>query len=118
MDCGIFCHGDTGCPVDNLIPEFNDFVYKGKWKEAVENLHSTNNFPEFTRKTLSCSCEGACTVGLIDKPVLIKAIERTIIDRAFDEGYRLQCLFLLNQPKPVNSLQQVQWLPNSWRARD
>lgn len=88
MDCGIpFCHGDTGCPVDNLIPEFNDFVYKGKWKEAVENLHSTNNFPEFTGRLCPAPCEGACTVGLIDKPVSIKAIERTIIDRAFDEGW-------------------------------
>lgn len=88
MDCGIpFCHGDTGCPVDNLIPEFNDFIYKGKWKEAVENLHSTNNFPEFTGRLCPAPCEGACTVGLIDKPVSIKAIERTIIDRAFEEGW-------------------------------
>ncbi|MBP9888380.1 MAG: glutamate synthase subunit beta [Leptospiraceae bacterium] len=88
MDCGIpFCHGDTGCPVDNLIPEFNDFVYKGKWKEAVENLHSTNNFPEFTGRLCPAPCEGACTVGLVGQPVSIKGIERTIIDRAFEEGW-------------------------------
>lgn len=88
MDCGIpFCHGDTGCPVDNLIPEFNDLVYKGKWKEAIENLHSTNNFPEFTGRLCPAPCEGACTLGLIEQPVSIKAIERTIIDRAFDEGW-------------------------------
>jgi glutamate synthase (NADPH) small chain len=88
MDCGIpFCHGDTGCPVDNLIPEFNDLVYKGKWKEAVENLHSTNNFPEFTGRLCPAPCEGACTLGLIDPPVSIKAIERTIVDRGFAEGW-------------------------------
>ncbi|MCC5813203.1 MAG: glutamate synthase subunit beta [Leptospira sp.] len=88
MDCGIpFCHGDTGCPVDNLIPEFNDFVYKGKWKEAIENLHSTNNFPEFTGRLCPAPCESACTLGLIGPPVSIKSIERTIIDRAWSEGW-------------------------------
>ncbi len=88
MDCGIpFCHGDTGCPVDNLIPEFNDFVYRGKWKEAIENLHSTNNFPEFTGRLCPAPCESACTVGLIGSPVSIKSIERTIIDRAWKEGW-------------------------------
>jgi glutamate synthase (NADPH) small chain len=88
MDCGVpFCHSDTGCPVDNLIPEFNDLVYKGFWKEALDNLHSTNNFPEFTGRLCPAPCEGACTVGLIDKPVSIKAIERTIIDRGFSEGW-------------------------------
>ncbi|NCN10154.1 MAG: glutamate synthase subunit beta [Leptospira sp.] len=88
MDCGIpFCHGDTGCPVDNLIPEFNDYVYKGKFKEAIENLHSTNNFPEFTGRLCPAPCESACTLGIIGPPVSIKAIERTIIDRAWDEGW-------------------------------
>lgn len=87
MDCGIpFCHGETGCPVDNLIPEFNDLVYKGRWKEAIENLHSTNNFPEFTGRLCPAPCEGACTLGLIAPAVSIKGIERTIIDRAFDSG--------------------------------
>jgi glutamate synthase (NADPH/NADH) small chain len=88
MDCGIpFCHGDTGCPVDNLIPEFNDLVYKGKWKEAFENLSSTNNFPEFTGRLCPAPCESACTLGIIEPPVSIKAIERTIIDRAWQEGW-------------------------------
>jgi glutamate synthase (NADPH/NADH) small chain len=88
MDCGIpFCHGDTGCPVDNLIPEFNDYVYKGKFKEAIENLHSTNNFPEFTGRLCPAPCESACTLGLIEPSVSIKAIERTIIDRAWKEGW-------------------------------
>lgn len=88
MDCGIpFCHGDTGCPVDNLIPEFNDFVFKGRWKDAIDNLHSTNNFPEFTGRLCPAPCEGACTLGLIENPVSIKSIERTIIDRAFEEGW-------------------------------
>jgi len=88
MDCGIpFCHGDTGCPVDNLIPEFNDFVYRGRWKEAWENLAKTNNFPEFTGRLCPAPCESACTLGLIEPPVSIKAIERTIIDRAWEEGW-------------------------------
>lgn len=84
MDCGVaFCHGDTGCPVDNLIPEFNDLVYKGRMVDALECLHSTNNFPEFTGRLCPAPCEGACTLGLIDDPVSIKAIERSIIDTAF-----------------------------------
>ena len=88
MDCGIpFCQGETGCPVENLIPEFNDYVYNGLWKEAIENLHSTNNFPEFTGKLCPAPCESACVLGLIDKPVSIKAIEYTIIDRAYKEGW-------------------------------
>jgi len=88
MDCGIpFCHGDTGCPVDNLIPEFNDFVFKGRWKEAFENLSKTNNFPEFTGRLCPAPCESACTLGLIEPPVSIKSIERTIIDRAWEEGW-------------------------------
>jgi glutamate synthase (NADPH/NADH) small chain len=88
MDCGVpFCQGDTGCPVDNLIPEFNDLVYRGKWKEAIENLHSTNNFPEFTGRLCPAPCESACTLGLIEPSVSIKAIERTIIDKAFEYGF-------------------------------
>jgi len=88
MDCGVpFCHGDTGCPVDNLIPEFNDFVYRGKWKEALDNLHSTNNFPEFTGRLCPAPCESACVLGITDPPVAIKSIERTIIDRGFSEGW-------------------------------
>ena len=88
MDCGIpFCHGETGCPVDNLIPEFNDLVYRGRWKDALERLQSTNNFPEFTGRVCPAPCETACVVGLIEQPVAIKGIERTIIDRGFEEGW-------------------------------
>jgi len=88
MDCGIpFCHGETGCPVDNLIPEFNDFVYRGRWKEAWDNLSKTNNFPEFTGRLCPAPCESACTLGIIEPPVSIKSIERTIVDRAWEEGW-------------------------------
>ncbi|MCB1168445.1 MAG: glutamate synthase subunit beta, partial [Leptospiraceae bacterium] len=88
MDCGVpFCQGDTGCPVDNLIPEWNDLVYRGRWKEALENLHSTNNFPEFTGMLCPAPCESACVLGINEPPVAIKAMERTIIDRGFEEGW-------------------------------
>ena len=88
MDCGIpFCHGDTGCPVQNYIPEWNDLIYKGHWKEALDNLHSTNNFPEFTGRLCPAPCESACVLGINEKPVSIKAIEKTIIERGFDEGW-------------------------------
>ncbi len=88
MDCGIpFCQGDTGCPVDNLIPEWNDLVYHGLWREALDRLHSTNNFPEFTGMLCPAPCEYSCTLGLIQQPVSIKNIERTIIDRGFEEGW-------------------------------
>lgn len=88
MDCGIpFCHGETGCPVDNLIPEWNDLVYRGLWQEALQNLHSTNNFPEFTGMLCPAPCESACVLGLTDPPVAIKSIERFIIDRGFEEGW-------------------------------
>jgi len=88
MDCGIpFCHGDTGCPVQNYIPEWNDLVYKVHMKEALENLHSTNNFPEFTGRLCPAPCESACTLGINKVPVSIKAIERTIVDKGFEEGW-------------------------------
>lgn len=88
MDCGIpFCHGDTGCPVQNYIPEWNDLVYRDHWKEALENLHSTNNFPEFTGRLCPAPCESACVLGINDLPVTIKSIERAIIDRGFQEGW-------------------------------
>jgi glutamate synthase (NADPH/NADH) small chain len=88
MDCGIpFCHGDTGCPVENLIPEWNDLIYKGRWEEALKNLHSTNNFPEFTGRLCPAPCESACTLGLNSEPVTIKSIERAIIDKGFKEGW-------------------------------
>ncbi len=86
MDCGIpFCH--TGCPVNNQIPDWNNLVYEGDWKEAALNLHSTNNFPEVTGRVCPAPCEAACTLNIDDNPVNIKAIECAIADRAFDEGW-------------------------------
>jgi len=86
MDCGVpFCH--TGCPLTNLIPDWNDLVYRGRWKEAVRQLHATNNFPEFTGRICPAPCEAACVLGINEPPVTIKQIEKTIIDRAFEEGY-------------------------------
>lgn len=88
MDCGIpFCQSDSGCPIDNLIPEWNDLVYHGRWREALDRLHKTNNFPEFTGRVCPAPCEGACTLGIIDPPVTIKSIECAIIDRGFEEGW-------------------------------
>ena len=86
MDCGIpFCH--QGCPVNNLIPEWNDLVYRDDWKRAIEVLHSTNNFPEFTGRICPAPCEEACTLNLDDTPVTIKTIECAIVDRAWEEGW-------------------------------
>ena len=88
MDCGVpFCQSETGCPVDNLIPEWNDLVYNDRWREAIDRLHKTNNFPEFTGRTCPAPCEGACVLGITDPPVTIKNIENAVIDRAFDEGW-------------------------------
>jgi glutamate synthase (NADPH/NADH) small chain len=86
MDCGIpYCH--TGCPVNNQIPEWNDLVYQGNWQEAARDLHSTNNFPEFTGRICSAPCEEACTLNLEDAPVTIKSIEQAIADKAWAEGW-------------------------------
>ena len=86
MDCGIpFCH--NGCPVNNIIPEWNDLVYSGDWREAARVLHSTNNFPEFTERICPAPCESACTLNLTDEPVTIKSIECAIVDRAWAEGW-------------------------------
>jgi glutamate synthase (NADPH/NADH) small chain len=95
MDCGVpFCHtGEvignlaTGCPVNNLIPEWNDLVYQGKWREALDRLHLTNNFPEFTGRVCPAPCEGSCVLGINEPAVTIKSIERTIIDRGFESGW-------------------------------
>ncbi|MCA9227273.1 MAG: glutamate synthase subunit beta [Planctomycetales bacterium] len=88
MDCGVpFCQSTTGCPVDNLIPEWNDLVYQGRWREALDRLHKTNNFPEFTGRACPAPCEGACVLGITDPPVTIKNIENAIIDRGFAEGW-------------------------------
>jgi glutamate synthase (NADPH/NADH) small chain len=86
MDCGVpFCH--TGCPLTNIIPDWNDLVYRGHWKEAVRQLHATNNFPEFTGRICPAPCEASCVLGINEPAVTIKQIEKTIIDRAFEEGY-------------------------------
>ncbi len=88
MDCGVpFCQSATGCPIDNLIPEWNDLVFQGRWREALDRLHKTNNFPEFTGRTCPAPCEGACVLGITDPPVTIKNIENAIIDRGFAEGW-------------------------------
>ena len=85
MDCGVpFCH--TGCPVNNLIPDWNDLVYHGRWESAIKRLHATNNFPEFTGRICPAPCEAACVLGINAPPVSIKLIERSIVDRAWDEG--------------------------------
>lgn len=86
MDCGIpFCL--TGCPVNNIIPDWNDLVYRGDWRRAAEVLHSTNNFPEFTGRVCPAPCEEACTLNINDDPVTIKSVERAIVDRAWREGW-------------------------------
>lgn len=86
MDCGIpFCH--QGCPVNNLIPDWNDLVYRGDWQRASEVLHATNNFPEFTGRICPAPCEAACTLNIDDRPVTIKTIECAIVDRAWEEGW-------------------------------
>jgi glutamate synthase (NADPH/NADH) small chain len=86
MDCGVpFCN--DGCPLGNLIPDWNDLVYRSQWKEAIERLHATNNFPEFTGRLCPAPCESACVLGINSDPVTIKQVEVTIIDRAWDEGW-------------------------------
>jgi glutamate synthase (NADPH/NADH) small chain len=87
MDCGVpFCQGDSGCPVQNMIPDWNDLVHRGRWQDALKMLHSTNNFPEFTGRLCPAPCESACVLGVIDDPVSIRVIEWNIIDRGFDAG--------------------------------
>jgi glutamate synthase (NADPH) small chain len=97
MDCGVpFCHTGklisgmaAGCPVNNVIPEWNDLVYRGLWREALDRLHMTNNFPEFTGRVCPAPCEGSCVLGINEPPVTIKNIENEIIDRGWDEGWVL-----------------------------
>jgi len=101
MDCGIpFCHG-VGCPLANRIPEFNDLVYRGKWRDAAESLHASNNFPEITGRVCPAPCETACTLGINDEPVLIKHIECQVAERAFQEGW------IRPQPAPHRSGRSV-----------
>src|SRR4051794_7985356 len=95
MDCGVpFCHTGTliagmasGCPINNLIPEWNDLVYRGLWKDALHRLHKTNNFPEFTGRVCPAPCEGSCVLGINEPAVTIKNLECSIIDRAFEEDW-------------------------------
>ena len=88
MDCGVpFCQSTTGCPIDNLIPEWNDLVYNNEWQEALERLEKTNNFPEFTGRVCPAPCEGACVLGLNNPAVTIKNIELAIVDKGFEEGW-------------------------------
>ena len=91
MDCGIpFCHdvkGLKGCPVNNQIPDWNDLVYRGKWEQAAKDLHSTNNFPEFTGRVCPAPCEASCTLNITDSPVTIKSIECAIVDKAWENGW-------------------------------
>ena len=88
MDCGVpFCQSSSGCPIDNLIPEWNDLVYQGRWRDALDRLHKTNNFPEFTGRACPAPCEGACVLSIIEPAVTIKNIENAIIDRGFAEGW-------------------------------
>ena len=86
MDCGIpFCH--QGCPLGNRIPDWNDLVYRGQWREAIDRLHATNNFPEFTGRLCPAPCEASCVLGIADQPVTIKQVELAIVERAFAEGW-------------------------------
>ncbi|MBT5984554.1 MAG: glutamate synthase subunit beta [Thiotrichales bacterium] len=88
MDCGVpFCQSATGCPIDNLIPEWNDLVYNNEWQEALERLEKTNNFPEFTGRVCPAPCEGSCVLGLNNPAVTIKNIELAIVDKGFEEGW-------------------------------
>ena len=108
MDCGVpFCqsadmvHGRSGCPIHNLIPEWNDLVYRGHWRDALDRLHKTNNFPEFTGRVCPAPCEGSCVLGITDPPVTIKNIEMAIIDRGFAEGW------VLPRPPPSRTGKRV-----------
>jgi glutamate synthase (NADPH/NADH) small chain len=86
MDCGVpFCH--SGCPLNNIIPDWNDLVYRGRWREAIRQLHATNNFPEFTGRLCPAPCEASCVLAINEQPVTIKQIEKSIVDRAFEEGF-------------------------------
>src|SRR5574342_824240 len=86
MDCGIpFCH--KGCPLGNIIPDWNDLVYRGRWKDAIDRLHSTNNFPEFTGRVCPAPCEEACVLNINNDPVTIKQIEKQIVDHALKLGW-------------------------------
>ena len=94
-----FCH--TGCPLNNIIPDWNDLVYRDRWKEAIRVLHATNNFPEFTGRICPAPCEAACVLGINEPPVTIKNIEKTIVEHAFKEGW------IRPEPPPVRTGKRV-----------
>ena len=86
MDCGVpTCH--SGCPLGNLIPDWNDLIFRGEWKHALEELHATNNFPEFTGRLCPAPCEASCTLNIQDEPVTIKSIELAIVEKAWENGW-------------------------------
>src|SRR5881398_2725262 len=100
MDCGVpFCH--NGCPLGNLIPDWNDLVYTGRWRDALRQLHATNNFPEFTGRICPAPCEASCVLGINEPAVTIKQIEKSIVDRGWEEG------FIRPEPAEVKSGKRV-----------
>ncbi|MEZ5343117.1 MAG: hypothetical protein R2706_17245 [Acidimicrobiales bacterium] len=113
MDCGIpFC--TSGCPLGNIIPDWNDLVYRDRWEEAVERLHATNNFPEFTGRLCPAPCEGACVAGINTDPITIKQIELTIIEHAFEMGWVRPIMATSSQERPWPSSAPA---PLVWRRR-
>ena len=102
MDCGVpFCQSPTGCPVVNLIPEWNDLVHRERWRDALKALHATNNFPEFTGRLCPAPCESACVLGINSDPVSIRVIEWNIIDKGFEEGWVEPVLPVVSSGKKV-----------------
>jgi glutamate synthase (NADPH/NADH) small chain len=121
MDCGTpFCN--NGCPVNNIIPDFNDLVYRGDWRQALVVLHSTNNFPEFTGRICPAPCEAACTLNINDDAVGIKSIEHVIIDRGWSQKVgccRSRRARAPAEKSPSSAPARLAWLPrSSWRAPD
>ena len=111
MDCGIpYCH--QGCPVNNIIPDWNDLVYNNRWKDALDLLHSTNNFPEFTGRICPAPCEASCTLNITDNPVAIKTIECSIVDRGFKEGWIKPQISI----KKTNKKNRSYWFWTFWSS--
>ena len=114
MDCGIpFCQ--TGCPVNNIIPDWNDLVYRGNWREALDVLHSTNNFPEFTGRVCPAPCEAACVLNINEDPVTIKSIEQAIVDKGWSR--RLDRPAGRARRRPARRSRSSARAPRAWRAR-
>ena len=118
MDCGIpFCN--NGCPVNNIIPDWNDLVYNNAWEQALTVLHSTNNFPEFTGRICPAPCEAACTLNIDDAPVGIKSIEQAIIDKGWDNGWVKPQIAASNDdlPEPLPPISVCIAPPGTWMLR-